>query len=816
MSQNTEQSLPFDPVLAATSCNSSPAHETDKANKKAKQNEKDTPVNKPHFNVSQLLRFQQWRKVPVILQSEAAECGLASIAMLANYYGHKTDLISLRQRFGMSLKGANLAQLINIGNSLNFSCRALRLELVDVKKLNLPCVLHWDLNHFVVLKKVGKHKVSIIDPAVGERVLSIDEVSKHFTGVALELSPNKAFKKQTNITSMHLSDFYQKSSGLFSSLTKVFILSLLLQLFALAGPYYMQLVVDEVLLSNDQSLLVVLAFGFGLLALIELATKALRSTVVLHFSNVLNIQMAANLFSHLLRLPLDYFEKRHIGDVLSRFSSLGQVKEILTTGIIEAIIDGIMAIATLVMIAIYSIKLALVVVAALLAYAIVRFLLYKPIKQLSEEAIIAKANEQSNFMESIRAIQTIKLFGRENQRQNLWHNAYAEQLNCGIRLGKYEIHFTWINDVIFGLENVLVVFIAATLIIQGQLSVGMLFAFMSYKRQFVSKMVNVIEKVIEFKMLSLHLNRIADIALCQQENLNQGSVNQTDVSQTDVSQTDISQTDVKPATTEQIFTEQSGGGDQLNNLSGNSRILNQDNSVQSVNSDVASHQRPILTLNKISFAYHESEKPLFQDLSLSIKQGESIAIIGPSGCGKTTLMKLMLGLFSTTSGSIYLKGTNINHVGVQAYRQQVAAVMQDDQLLSGSIIDNISLFDQHVDFERLHKATTMAAIDSEINTMPMRYHSLIGDMGSSLSGGQKQRLLLARALYKTPTILFLDEATSHLDTRLESNVNNSIKSLNITRVIIAHRMETILSADSIYQLQQGKLIDVTDLIKQQS
>lgn len=746
-----------------------------------------------NFNVSDLLTFSRWRSVPIILQSEAAECGLAVVAMLANFYGFKTDLLTLRQQFGMSLKGANLAQLMAVATNLNLSARALRLDLGDLKKLNTPCVLHWDMNHFVVLTKVKKHTVTIIDPAVGERLISIAELGNHFTGVALELSPNKAFKKQKQITQMRLSDFYQSASGLFSSLTKVFVLSFLLQIFALAGPYYMQLVVDEVLLSNDQSLLTVLALGFGLLALIELATKALRSTVLLHFSNILNIQMAANLFSHLLRLPLDFFEKRHIGDVLSRFSSLGKIKEILTTGIIETLIDGFMALATLIMISLYSIKLALVVVIALTAYTLVRCCLYKPIKQLSEEAIIAKAKEQSNFMESVRAIQTIKLFGRENQRQNLWHNAFAEQLNCSIRLGKFEIHFNWINDFIFGLENVLVIFLAATLIMQGQLSVGMLFAFMSYKRQFVSKMVNVIEKLIEFKMLSLHLNRLADIALCQQEQLSKVTINQGEQMS--------------------IFTD------------ANTRANTKDSISDDISDDTSSnvkepldkyHIKPsILTLQNVDFAYHATEPSMFKKLNLNVLQGESIAIIGPSGCGKTTLMKLMLGLFSTSAGNVSIKGVNIKQIGLQAYRQQVGAVMQDDQLLSGSIVDNISFFDEQLDFIRVQQAAKMAAIDDEINAMPMRYNSLVGDMGSSLSGGQKQRLLLARALYKFPLILFLDEATSHLDTELEMRVNASIKQLNITRVIIAHRIETILTADTIYSLQQGNLVNVTHAVKKQ-
>ncbi|KGJ92484.1 peptidase domain-containing ABC transporter [Thalassotalea sp. ND16A] len=729
-------------------------------------------------NPVSLLRFKGFSRLPLILQTEAAECGLAAIAMVANFYGLKTDLNWLRQHFSISLKGASLQQLMNICAALNFSSRALRLELNDLKKLTTPCVLHWDLNHFVVLKKVTGSYIVIHDPAFGEKKLKLTQVSKHFTGVALEMSPNKDFKKSKQTVRMKLSDFYSKMTGLIPSLLKVFLLSVLLQMFALTSPYYMQLVVDEVILSQDSNLLLVLALGFALLGIIELATKALRSTVILHFSNVLNIQMAANLFQHLLRLPLSFFEKRHIGDVVARFSSLQQVKDMLTTGIIEAVVDGLMAIATLVMIFLYSPTLAAIVCIAIGSYAIVRAMLFKPLKQLSEETIVARAKEQSNFMESVRGIQSIKLFGGESQRQNLWHNAYAEQVNCSIQLGKFQIHFGWLNDGIFVVENVLVVYFAATLVISGELTVGMLFAFMSYKRQFIAKMVNLIEKLIEFNMLSLHLNRLADIAQCKQEaNLRTTAGVKTGDNHTDA---------VAVTVNNSHFTAPANA-----QLSGEISLVN------------------------VGFQYCAHEPLLFQQINLNIAQGESVAIIGPSGCGKTTLLKLMLGLFTPSYGKVCVSDVDIKHLGLSHYRSQISAVMQDDQLLSGSIVDNICFFAEQVDFARVTFVAQLAAIDKDIAAMPMGYNSLVGDMGNTLSGGQKQRLLLARALYKQPKILFLDEATSHLDSEVESLVNHAVKQLNITRIIIAHRLDTILSADKIYSFQQGQLIEVTEKIRAQ-
>ena len=689
----------------------------------------------------------------MIYQSEAAECGLACMAMVANYHGHQLDLTTLRNRYSVSFKGANLQQLMLLGNQLGLAGRALKLELEDLDKLKTPCVLHWEMNHFVVLKKVHRGAITILDPAQGERRLPFKEVDKAFTGIALELTPTTEFKTVDERVRLGLTAFWSKAQGLWSSLLKLFLLSLLLQLFLLASPYYTQLVVDEVLISHDQPLLVVLALGFGLLVLIQVITQTLRGWVVLHLSSTLSVQMATNLMRHLLNLPLSYFDKRHMGDVVSRFGSLNAVRELFTNSLVEGLIDGLMAIAVLLMMYLYSPKLALVVVIAVALYAAMRFLLYRPLYQLTEASIIAGAKEQTNFIESVRAMQSIKLFGQQTQRLNLWQNRYTTAINQQYKLGKWQLGWQSSNQLLFGLENVMVVYLAALAVIAGDLSVGMLFAFLAYKTQFTNRSAALIDKLIEVKMTRLHLDRLADIALTEQE--------------------------------------QEGSPQPSQQLSGN------------------------LSVKDLSFRYASNEPLLFNGLTLEVKAGENIAIIGPSGCGKTTLLKLLLGLLSAESGKIEVDGVDIKQLGLRNYRSQVAAVMQDDQLLSGTLAENISFFDPEASLEQIYTAAQLAGIHQDILAMPMGYNSLVGDMGSSLSGGQKQRLLLARALYRQPKILFLDEATSHLDVQLEHYVNQAVQQLKMTRIIIAHRPETILSAERILLLQQGQLIDISQSYRSQ-
>ncbi len=703
-------------------------------------------------NPLHLLKYNRSNKLPVIIQTEVAECGIASIGMIANYYGHNVDLSSLRRKYSISSNGATLSGLIKLADSLQLVSRPLRLEIQDLSKLAMPTILHWDLSHFVVLKSVKGDKVTVHDPAVGVRTYTMEEVSKHFTGVALELTPTPDFEPEELAVKAKFSDFWSRISGFGRVLVQIFVLSLLLQVFALATPFYMQLVVDDVIISQDLDLLLILALGFGLLMLINVLVTALRSLVILYMGTQLNIQIASNIFRHLLKLPMDYFEKRHIGDVISRFSSLENVKELLTTGIIEAGVDGIMAIGLLIMMFYYSPTLGTVVIIGVVLYIIMRLLLYRRYRLLNEEAIVTHAKQMSNFMETVTAIQSVKLFGNETERQSVWQNHYADNMNANIQVGKLNISYTFINTLILGLENVIVIYLAATQVIDSLITVGMFYAFMSYKRQFTDKASLLVDKFIQFKMLSLHLERLGDIVLSEQEKDIEGTMN-------------------------------------LPEVNGN------------------------LKLDNISFKYSDNDPIILDGLNIDIQQGESVAIVGPSGCGKTTLIKIMLGLLKPETGDVILDGYDVRKIGLSAYRGMVATVMQDDQLLSGTLADNICFFEQNFDQERIEECAQMAAIHYDILMMPMGYHTLVGDMGSSLSGGQKQRLLLARALYKKPKILFLDEATSSLDVALEKVVNKTVKKLNITRVIIAHRPETIAMADRKLLLSGGKIKEITKNIQ---
>ncbi len=518
------------------------------------------------------------------------------------------------------------------------------------------------------------------------------------------------------------------------------ILSVILEAFVIASPFYLQLTIDEVIARGDADLLIVLALGFGLLTAIKVASSAIRSLILLIVQNVLHFQIGARLFRHLVRLPIAYFEKRHIGDILSRFTSIEPIRSALAEGMIAATIDGLMAVATLAMIFVYSTQLALVVLAAFVLYAAVRLGLYRLLRNRSLAAIEAKAHENSTFIETMRAVQSLKIFNRESDRETQWLNRYADVVNANVRLGRTRIAFTTINDALFGLENVVTIYLAARLALSNSLTIGMIFAFMSYKQHFIEKAVQLVEKALDFRILELHLERLADIALSPLER----------------------------------------GHDQL--------------------LDYTRQIEGRIELRNVSFHYADTEPFVLENISFIIEPGEFVTIMGPSGGGKTTLIKIMLGLLEPTRGEVLIDGIPLSTMGPRAYREHVGAVMQEDQLLSGSIADNICFFDPSFDQERMIQCAHLAGIHEEIMNMPMTYNSLIGDMGSSLSGGQKQRVMLARALYRQPRILFLDEGTAHLDVDNEKHINDSLKSLQMTRISVAHRPEMSSGTDRVLRI----------------
>lgn len=688
------------------------------------------------------------RRLPVITASEAAECGLACLAMISRYHGHDVDLNGLRQRYALSLAGASLKSLMEIADQLGFSTRALRLELSALPKVRLPAILHWDLNHFVVLKAVGRKTVTIHDPAFGAKTLSTEEFSKHFTGVALELSRAESFEPMTARAPIKLSLLWSRMTGWWGALAQVLVLSAALQIAAFVAPLQMQLVIDEAIASVDRDLLTVIALGFGALVVIQSGVEALRSWALRVFGHLLSFQISGNLVRHLLRLPSDYFEKRHVGDIISRLGSVKPIQDAITQGVVSTVIDGLMACIAAVILFFYSTTLALIVIAAVAINLVLNLALFPRMKQRMEEEILAEAKEQTHLMETVRAATTLKLLGREAVRESGWRNLHAESTNASISVGKLQLSQVFIQSVVTGLQTVLVIYVAARLILDGQgFSVGMLFSFLAYRQTFTDRANALVNQMMQFRFLRLHLDRLAD-----------------------------------------IVTTPSEAGDAPASLA-----------------EIKGHVR----LKDVSFRYGATDPLVLEDVDLEIEPGDYIAIHGASGGGKSTLLKLLLGLNQPTEGMIELDGQRSTPERWRAWRSEVGVVAQDDRLLSGTLADNIAGFDPDLDMKLVVASAMAAQVHADIMRTPMQYLTLVGDMGSTLSGGQRQRVLLARALYRQPKILVLDEGTANLDEQNEELIADLIDQMSITRIVVAHRPALLRRAKRVFVVGGRKLTPVS-------
>lgn len=689
------------------------------------------------------------KRLRLVRQTETMECGHACLAMILQYHGHDIDIASLRARYPASAKGTTLKRIIQIADQLKLTSRPVHLELEDIGKLKTPCILHWEMNHFVVLQSINNRKGVVYDPAKGKLQVPISEIDKSFTGVALELEPRVGFEKKQEKIQLKLQQLLSSFKGLWPNLVQIFVLSIALQVIALLGPYHTQLVIDKVLPSSDYDLLTVLGIGFIILAFFHQLVDGIRSWVIMYLGSLLNFHLVNRLFQQLIRLPLEYFEKRHIGDIQSRFGSLNEIEKLFTTGFVSSLVDGIMVIITLALMFSYSLELSLIAVAATFAYAAIQFALYRPIRNATEEQIMYGAKQDSHFLESLRAMQAIKIFGKEGQRHHDWSNKYVDSMNAGIRLNKINIITGTVQSFLIGVEAVVIVWVAGTALLSSTFSVGMFFAFMAFRARFSAQVQGLLASIFQFLMVRLHLHRIADLALHEREK----------------------NTDTLTLVQEGIDAS--------------------------------------ISLQNLDFRYSESEDYILKNLELTIQANECVAIAGVSGVGKTTLLKIMMGLLEPSAGKVLVGGKHLHHIGLKGYRTITAAVMQNDQLLAGSILQNICFFDLEVDLNKVIEVAKTACIWDEIEQMPLGLHTQIGDMGSALSGGQQQRILLARALYKEPKILFMDEGTSHLDILNEKHINQAIKQLQVTRVIIAHRQETLNLADRVLYLADGKLSNFT-------
>lgn len=677
--------------------------------------------------------------LPVIKQTQFAECGHACIAMIANFYGHQLDLMSLRQIDEPSINGSTLLDLIRLLERLKLNARAIRVDLHDLKHVQCPAIIHWNMNHFVVLHSVKERYAVIHDPAVGKRKVSLQELSTSFTGIVLEVEKGIDFTAIQSINRLSIAQLFKSVHGLKRSLSVLLLLSLAIEILILINPFFLQYTTDHITQSNDLNNLSIVAFGFVLLTLFHSATDYMRGQLLIYLTYRLSDYFSSGIMTHLLKLPFDFFVRRHKGDILSRFHSIREIQSKITNDSITTLLDGLIILLAAIIMFFYSWQLTLLVVMFLVCYVAIRILSFSYLKNQTERSVSEHANVNSKFLEIIQSMMPIKLYSKETTLFREWKNYFINAMNADIKIAKTNSVYQTLTVFLFNCEYILIVSLGACLVTQNQFSIGMLIAFLAYRQMLVSKTSSFVHKLFEYKLASVQVERVNDILMSQPEQENHSLATQHEI-------------------------------------------------------------KGAIRVENLSYKFPGGQNYLFKDLHFTIHPGEKIVITGPSGIGKTTLLKILLGLTRPCDGSVLIDEINLSLLHPKAYRSACATVMQDDVLLSGSVLDNITFLDPSIDLNKVFTAARIAHIHEDIMRMPMQYETLIGDMGSALSGGQKQRIFLARALYKNPKFLFLDEATSHLDVETEIKINQALKQLAITQIVIAHREETIRMADRVIEL----------------
>lgn len=685
----------------------------------------------------------RFHSLPVIIQGEHSECGLACIAMISGFHGHSIDIALLRERAGASPRGTSLRDMIRIGALMGLESRVVKVEPETIHRLKLPAILHWDMSHFVVLKRVSRRRVEIHDPNHGAVSLSREVLGRHLSGIAIELRPGEAFDRKNEFRRVTISDLTGNTFGILPKLTPILLLAMVAQLLAIVAPYYFQIAIDRVVPFSDFNVLGWMTLLFLGLAVVDWLVRHARNAAALQLGFLLNAHLSERLLSRLLRMPLSYFESRSVSGVVAKFESLEEIRSVICEDAVMVLVDGLMCIAMFILLFLYSPRMALIATASVAAYMVYQILSFKRFRLLLAQHIVRNAQQRDHLLQSVRSAVVMKAGSAERQRESEWKGLFSRATHDDLAIRRARSNFQTVREGVIAFDTLLIGFLALGQVMAGSMTIGMVIAFLTYKRLFSGSAMGLVEISFKLCAVRVHLDNLIDLMATAQE---------------------------APANDDQ-------------------------SSAVRLDFDAPLH------VDNISFRYPGAQQAVIDGFSAVIQPGERVAIRGGSGVGKTTLLKILLGLVEPASGGIRLGQNPITIENRRAWLSRIGVVLQGEALFSGSVRDNIAFGAEVIDDVRIAFAANLACIDQEIEVMPMGYETHLGDRGGTLSGGQAQRILIARALYRQPSMLIMDEGTANLDLATESQILANIASLGITVIHAAHRQQVIDNALKVISLE---------------
>lgn len=689
------------------------------------------------------------RRVPVILQQDSTECGAAALAMILEHHGRPTSLEECRGIVGAGRDGVTARAIVTAARTFGLTARGFSCSVEDLAHLPLPLIVHWRAKHFLVVERIHPREVRVVDPELGRRRIATTEFLAGFSGVALTFTPNEAFERRGTADRFtwraYLGELL-KAPGTRAGLFKVLLASLLLQVLGLALPLFTKLIVDRVVPSGQSDLMPILIGGLCVWILTQSLTTYLRSVVLLRLRNRVDAHVMLKFFGHLLALPFRYFQTRTTGDLLARLSSNGVLREIFTAQTVSILLDGFLVVSYLIALVVMAPLFGAIALSVALLQGLVIWTATSRMTHLAQQDLRAQSDSQSYLVEVLSGIATLKAAGAEDRAIEHWSEKFRAQLETSLK----RAHFSVVVETALGALGLaaplVLLLVGAQFVMSGSMTLGTMLALTALASSFLAPVTSLLSSAQNLQVVGAHLERIGDVLQARPEQDARTKV----------------------------------------------RI---------------EHARIPIKLEKVSFRYAPASPDVMSDVTLAIMPGTKVALVGPTGSGKSTLGYLILGMHAPTGGVVRFGAHTIDEIDVRSLRRRFGVVLQDSALFAGTLHDNIAFHDPTLSREGVIEAARLACIHDEIQAMPMGYETLLSEAGSGLSGGQKQRLALARALARKPDVLFLDEATSHLDTATEAAIEAHLSRLGCTRIVIAHRLSTVRDADCIFVLRAGGIVE---------
>ncbi|MBT9260204.1 MAG: peptidase domain-containing ABC transporter [Clostridiales bacterium] len=684
------------------------------------------------------------RKVPFVPQMEMTECGPACLTMVLRFHGCRVPLSKVRQECGSGRDGVSALVLKQAAARFGLETKAYRVHYSQLSDITLPAILHWQGYHYVVLECLTRRGAWIVDPASGRQLISLKTLEEHFSGVVLTFVPGTNFVPR-NDYKISWRYYLNRLWEDRRLLFYILLTTFLMQAMGLLLPYFTYLAVDSVILARNLGLLPTIGIGMIGIAIVQGLTVYLKGVLTSRLQARISLTLSRDFISHMFSLPLGFFEQRSSGDLITRVNNIIIIREILSGSSVSVLLDGLLIITHGMFMLFISPSLTILAVAVGMIQMGLMLVLAPRIRNLTRQELSAQAEANSYLMEALRGMMLVKATGGDRKILETWNALLVKQ----VKWGMYRDRTRAILDGSLNSLRVSMPLVFLTLgtheIVRGEQTLGMLLGFNALALAFMLHVTSLIGSLQQLQLLSSIVERLQDVLEAKPEN-----------------------TEKQPCT------------------------------LQSTN--VA------IRFEGVTFSYNHYSSRILDGINLCINPGQKVALVGPTGSGKSTFVKLLLGLYLPTKGRILYGNVDLSQLDRTQLRQMIGVVLQESHLFHDTIARNIAFY-RDIPRSQIEWAAKMALLHEEILKMPMGYDTLIGENGLTLSGGQRQRLAIARALAGRPSILLLDEATSNLDVATQGALEQNIRQLGITRIVVAHRLSTVIDADQIIVLNKGRIIE---------